>query len=62
MILITLRRALLERQTPHHRALDAAFMVLCLRYGRDRLPDGLPNLRARFLKMNYRFTLANAIS
>ena len=49
MILITLRRALAGelRPAPHHCALDAAAVVLCLRDRRDRLPDGLSNLRAK---------------
>src|ERR1700719_5259985 len=33
------------RQTPADCAVDAAAMVLCLRHGRHRLFDGLPNLR-----------------
>src|SRR5207253_8102246 len=33
------------RQTPTDRAVDAAAVVLCLRDRRDRLPDGLSDLR-----------------
>ena len=37
------------RQAPHYCSMDFAAMVLCLRYRRDCLPDGLSDLRAKEL-------------